>query len=431
MTRSQIKTIVLSMFFSALAAGIVGAIVFIGIAGLKDNYLSKYLEELPFKVSTSTPETGNKETAPAPTLTPQIIEKKIYVEVEKPDRETQIVAAVEAASPAVTSIVATKDVPVYEICYVNPFEGDPFFKDFKMKIPQPCQKGTQKQKVGAGSGFIVTKNGLIATNKHVVSDKDAAYSVILSDGARFDAAILARDPGMDFAVLKIAKSNLPTVKLGDSSKVKVGQTVIVIGNALGEYQNTTSIGIVSGLERTITASGEGLSEILENVIQTDAAINPGNSGGPLLNLNGEVIGINVAMSTTGQNISFALPINSIKTSLAQVEQFGEIRRPMLGVRYAPVNAEVKTKLNLTVDYGAYLTKGPSGEFAVWPGSPAEIAGLKEGDIILEIDGVKITEDKPLSKIIPNYHIGDAITLKVLKSTGETVTINVTLIKMMG
>jgi serine protease Do len=427
MTRSQIKTIVLSVFFSALAAGIVSAIVFIGTAGLKDNYLSKYLEALPFKVSAPAPASSTQEAASAPTSTPQIIEKKVYV--EKPDRETMIVAAVEAANPAVVSIIATKDVPVYDICYVNPFENDPNFKGFEIQIPQPCQKGTQKQKIGAGSGFIASKNGLIVTNKHVVSDTDAAYSVILADGSKFDAQVLARDPGLDFAVLKINKTNLPVVKLGDSSKIKVGQTVIAIGNALGEYQNTTSIGIVSGLERTITATSGGLSEVLENVIQTDAAINPGNSGGPLLNLNGEVIGINVAMSTTGQSISFALPINSIKTSLAQVEQFGEIRRAMLGVRYALVTAELETKLNLTVDYGAYLTKGPNEEFAVWPGSPAETAGLKEGDIILEIDGVKINEDNPLSKIIPAHRIGDTVTLKVLKSTGETVDIKVTLIKM--
>jgi len=422
MTKSQLKTIAISVFFSALAAGVVSAIVFISIAGIKDNVVSKYLEKLPFLTATSTPSGAN--TAPTSTP-PQIIEKMIYV--EKPDRESMIVAAVETANPAVVSIIATKDVPVYEICYVNPFGDDPNFQGFK--IAQPCQTGTEKKKIGAGSGFIVSKNGLIITNKHVVSDIDAAYSVILSDGTKFDAQVLARDPALDFAVLKINKTNLPAIKLGDSSKVKVGQSVIAIGNALGEYQNTTSIGIVSGLDRTITATSGSLSEVLENVIQTDAAINPGNSGGPLLNLNGEVVGINVAMSTTGQSISFALPVNSIKISLAQVEQFGEIRRPMLGVRYAPVNAELKAKINLTVDYGAYLTKGPSGEFAVWPGSPAETSGLKEGDIILEIDGVKITEDNPLSKIIPTRKIGDTITLKVLKSTGETVEIKVTLIKM--
>lgn len=433
LNKRQIKTIVLSIFFSALAAGIVSAIVFVGFAGLQDNVLSKYLEKLPFKTSIpAIPIPADRElsSASAESTTepqPQIIEKTVYV--EKPDREAMIVKAVEKASPSVVSIIATKDVPTYEICYVDPFEGDPFFKDFEVKIPQPCQQGTERKQVGAGSGFISESDGYIVTNKHVVTDKQAEYTVILSDGSRFVAQILARDPALDFAVLKIEKMGLPTVKLGDSSEIKAGQTVIAIGNALGEFQNTVSIGIISGLGRTITASGGGLTEVLENVIQTDAAINPGNSGGPLLNLNGEVIGINVAMSTGSENIAFALPINSIKTSLMQVHRYGEILRPMIGVRYRPVTEQLKEQLNLSINYGAYLTKGPAGEFAVYPGSPAETAGLKEGDIILEIDGEKLTTDYNLSKIIPNYDIGDTITLKVLKNSGETVAIKVTLIKM--
>ncbi len=424
MSRSQIKIIVLSVLFSALAAGIVSAIVFIGLASLNDNFISKYLEKLPFEISIRPP--SGDENATSSAKEPEVIEKKVYI--EKPDREALIIAAVEKASPAVISIVVTKNVPTYEICYVDPFEGDPFFEG-QIQVPQPCQKGTEKQKVGAGSGFIVKSNGYIITNKHVVVDADAEYTVILSDGTQLPAKVLARDPGMDFAVIKIDKTNLPTIALGDSSAAKAGQTVIAIGNALGEYQNTVSIGIISGLERTITATGGGITEILEGVIQTDAAINPGNSGGPMLNLAGEAIGINVAMASGSENIAFALPVNSVKTSFDQVVRYGEIIRPMLGVRYVAVTKALQEKHNLTVDYGAYITKGPGGEFAVWPGSPAETAGLRENDIILEIDGVKLTEEKNLSEIIPVHKIGDNITLKILKSTGEIVTMKVTLIKM--
>jgi serine protease Do len=430
LTKSQIKTIILSIIFGGLSAAIVSIIIWVGLIEFKNGILAQYLQKMPFQVSlphtTSTPANQATSTPTAPPE-PQIIEKKIYI--EKPDRETMIVKAVEATSPAVVSIVVKKNVPTYEICYINPFEGDPFFKDFDIKIPQPCQKGTEKQKIGAGSGFIVKTDGLIVTNKHVVADKDAEYSVILSDGSQFTAQVLARDPALDFAVLKINKSGLPIVKLGDSSKIKPGQTVIAIGNALGEFQNTVSIGIISGLGRTVTATGGGVTEVLENVIQTDAAINPGNSGGPLLNLNGEVIGINVAMSSGSENIAFALPINTIKPSLEQVEQYGEIRRPAIGVRYIPVTPELKEKLHLSVDYGAYITKGPAGEPAVTPGSPAETAGLREGDIILEVDGVKLTPEYNLNKIVPKYKIDDEVKLKVLKKSGEIVDIKVTLIKM--
>ena len=180
------------------------------------------------------------------------------------------------------------------------------------QFSQPCQKVTKLQEVGGGSGFIISANGLILTNRHVVADTAADYTIFTNDGKKYSAKVLARDPNIDIAVIKISASNLPTIKLGDSDSVQVGQTAIAIGNALGEFRNTVNVGIVSGLSRKITASGGGLTETIYNVIQTDASINHGNSGGPLLNLRGEVMGINTAIAQNAQSIGFAIPINQIK-----------------------------------------------------------------------------------------------------------------------
>ena len=223
---------------------------------------------------------------------------------------------VKDASPAVVSVIISKYVPILEQEYYNPFGDD---SPFKILIPRLKQKGTELKEVGGGSGFIVSADGLIVTNKHVVLDEEAEYTVLTNDGNKFPAKILARDPVQDVAVLKIDANNLPIVKLGDSDNIEIGQTVIAIGNALGEFRNTVSAGIVSGLMRTITAGGGGFSEELEEVIQTDAAINPGNSGGPLLNLYGEVVGVNTAMASGAENIAFAIPINKIKATLGEMQ----------------------------------------------------------------------------------------------------------------
>ena len=209
------------------------------------------------------------------------------------DYEAAVIAAVKKASPAVVSIVISEQVPIVEQCPYNPF-GDlpPEFQQFFGNTPdmtQPCDTGkTQLQEVGGGSGFIISSDGLILTNKHVVSDTSASYTVITNDGKKYDATVLARDPSQDFAVVKIKATGLPTVSSGDSDGLELGQTAIAIGNALGQFSNTVSVGVVSGLERTVTASdqADGQQETIQGVIQTDAAINPGNSGGPLLNLAG-------------------------------------------------------------------------------------------------------------------------------------------------
>ncbi len=348
-------------------------------------------------------------------------------------QETAIIEVVKTFSPAVVSIVITKEVPIIEQYYYNPFPE--FGQEFQ--IPQYRQNGTQKQEVGGGTGFIVSEDGMILTNKHVVLDTEAEYTVLTNDGKSYPAKVLARDPVQDLAVIKISQektvnnqgnftlTNFPVVKLGDSDSLQIGQTVIAIGNALGEFRNTVSAGVVSGLGRSITASGGGLSETIEDVIQTDAAINQGNSGGPLLNLKGEVIGIDTAMVQGAQSIGFAIPINYAKKDIEQIKDSGKIVYPYLGVRYVLITEKIQKDNNLGVDYGAWIIKGEGGEPAVAQGSVAEKAGLKENDIILEFNGEKITTENSLAKIIQKYNPGDQISLKIIRDKEEK-TIPVTL-----
>lgn len=336
--------------------------------------------------------------------------------------------AIRKAEDAVVSIVASKDLPIVEQYYINPFEEffpgwNPF--GFEMEIPQYRQKGVQKQEVSSGSGFIVSSNGYIVTNRHVVSDEEAEYTVLLNDGSKYKAEVVAKDPTEDFAVIKIEASTPRFLKLGDSDKVLLGQAVIAIGNALGEFRNTVSVGVISGLARSIAALDEsGQQQVLNNVFQTDAAINKGNSGGPLLNFQGEVIGLNTAMVSGAQNIGFAIPVNKIKKALDQALTLGEIKIPFLGVRYVIVTPEIKEEKHLNVDYGALITKGDNGEEAVISDSAAEKAGLKEGDIILEFDGQKVDIYHPLSDLIRNKNIGETVTLKILR--GEDI-LNISII----
>jgi len=226
-----------------------------------------------------------------------------------------LTAAVSKASPTVVSVVISKDVPQLEVVYRNPFGDDPFFEDVNIRVPTYRQKGTKKEKVGAGTGFIITSDGYIATNKHVVADEKADYMVLLSDGSQKKAKVYYRDPSNDVAIIKIDGTKYTAIPLGNSDNIKLGQTVIAIGNALGEYNNSVSVGIISGVNRSIAAStGTGTREELKHVIQTDAAINPGNSGGPLIDLEGNVVGVNVATVLGSQNIGFSIPINTIRDS---------------------------------------------------------------------------------------------------------------------
>ena len=292
-------------------------------------------------------------------------------------------------------------------------------------VPTQTPDGYEKKEIGGGSGFIVSSDGLIVTNRHVVEDKDAEYTVFLSNGKKYTAKVLARDAILDVAIVKIDATGLSYLSLGNSDSLKLGQTVIAIGNALAQFQNTISVGVVSGLSRSITAGdGMGSSEALDHVIQTDAAINPGNSGGPLLDLSGNVIGVDTAIVQGSQNIGFALPINSIKTVIDSVRSTGKIVRPYLGIRYQVVTPDLKDANHLTVDYGVVVEPGADKkQLAVEPGSPADKAGIVENDIILEVDGTKIDEDHDLAQMIRAKHVGDVVVLKVLsKGTEKTVTI---------
>lgn len=337
--------------------------------------------------------------------------------------EDTVVGAVKKAKPAVVSIVISKEVPKYSVSYQdNGGANDPFggiFGNF-FQTPIYTPNGTEKKQIGSGSGFLISADGLIVTNKHVVADTTATYEVLLNNGKTYTAKVLARDGVLDVALIKISASGLPFLNLGDSDALDVGESVIAIGNALGEFKNTVSVGVVSGLSRSITAGDNaGQSERLDKVIQTDAAINPGNSGGPLLNLKGEVIGINVAVVQGSSNVGFALPVNSVKGAINSVIKTGKIERPYIGIRYINVTPELKTKNNLTVDYGVLVARGATAsDIAVIPGSPADKAGIVENDIILEIDGIKINVDNDFASLIRNKKVGDTVNMKVLSKGVE-------------
>ena len=338
------------------------------------------------------------------------------------DYEDAVIKTVEKASPAVVSIIISKNVPIIEQCPYNPFSDLPQeFQQFfggEIQLYQQCQKGTKLQEVGGGSGFIISNDGLIMTNKHVVYDKDALYTVLTNDGKKYDAKVLAQSPALDLAVVKIKAENLPIIFLGDSEGLRLGQTTIAIGNALGEFRNTVSVGVVSGLARTIIASGGDMVETIEGVIQTSAAINPGNSGGPLLNLKGEVIGINVATVSGAQNVSFAIPVNQAKKAIESVKKTGKIISPYLGVRYILISSELAKKEKLSVDSGALIRGGSDGP-AIVKNSPAAKAGIQAKDVILEINGKKISQEHSLASLIQEYSVGDVVILKILRDGKET------------
>ena len=235
--------------------------------------------------------------------------------VEQKSQQDQVTAAVAKAAPAVVSVIISKDVPEYQVVYENPFGDDPFFQNVGIEVPEYVSTGqTKSQEVGAGSGFLITSDGYIITNKHVVADTSASYTVLLQSGKQLTAQVIYKDPNNDLAIIKISGGSYPTISFGDSSGLQLGETVIAIGNALGQYNNSVSLGVVSGLDRTIQATDEnGGAETLTGVIQTDAAINPGNSGGPLLDLNGNAVGINVATVQGSNNISFSIPSNMVKS----------------------------------------------------------------------------------------------------------------------
>ncbi|MFB6182117.1 MAG: S1C family serine protease [Candidatus Magasanikbacteria bacterium] len=340
-----------------------------------------------------------------------------------PTLEEATISVVEDSNPAVVNISIYR-----EVSQRRQRIPEPFRKYFEIQ-PQPKPE-QEKIKVGGGSGFIVDSSGVIVTNKHVVNHRAVSYKVELANGNTYDAKVIAKDPLLDLAIMKIEENNLPTLELGDSDKLKVGQTVIAIGNALSEFENTVTRGIVSGIGRKIQAGGlNGEVKVIDKAIQTDAAINPGNSGGPLLNLKGEVVGINTAVSEQGQAVGFAIPINQVKSTINSVIKNGKIVRPWLGVRYLQINPRIAEMNNLKVGYGALVIRGDSrGDLAVVPGSPADKAGLEENDIILEVNGEKLKGGNTLRTMISKQKVGEKIELTILQD-GEKKQVTVELGKM--
>jgi S1-C subfamily serine protease len=320
----------------------------------------------------------------------EIVNQKIVQE------ESETISVVDKVSPAVVSIVVkTTDFDIFS-GFTDTYES------------------------GIGTGFIVDPNGLIITNSHVVNDPNGEYSVVLKDGTTYSVDKIHLDEYSDIAILEITARNLPTVEFGDSDSLKVGQKAIAIGNALGRFDNTVTVGVISGTAREVQASsGFGQRKTYENVIQTDAALNPGNSGGPLLNSSGQVIGVNVATTLGAENIGFAIPVNVVKPILASFIEKGKIVRPYLGVSYVLITKELAKSRNMPE--GAYVS-------SVMQNSPADKAGLKRGDIILKVNNEKITGENTLSKVISTLEVGDKVTLTIDRS-GKELTISATLAEM--
>lgn len=286
----------------------------------------------------------------------------------------------------------------------------------------PSQRETQS----AGTGVIIDADGVIITNRHVVPAGTEEVSVTLSDGTRLDnVEVIGRtsdSDSLDVAFLKVKDKkgkSLKAATLADSSKVKVGDKVVAIGNALGQFQNTVTAGIISGYGRSVEAGNESgsSSETLQNLFQTDASINPGNSGGPLVNTNSEVIGINTAVAGNAENIGFAIPINDIQGLIKSVLKEGKLLRPYLGVRYVSLTDDYAYQFNLDTKRGAYLAPS-QGQTTILADSPASKAGLKEKDIITKIDGTAIDENNSLTSVLGRHSVGDKVTLTIVRDGKE-------------
>ena len=361
-TRKTLIIFVLFSLVSAVVGGVLGAT------------FPTWSQNLPFNLK-----------LPLVTSDKQIInqgEKRIIS-----SEESFVIKVVEKASPAVVSIVA-KQVGF-----------DPL-------------RGPTSDSRGIGTGFIVDSNGIILSNNHVVEDRDVSYTVVTKDKKNYEVTKIDRDSLNDLAILQVEASNLPTIELGDSDNLQVGQTVVAIGNALGRFDNTVTVGVISGIGRGVTASDSlGIrSETLENVIQTDAALNPGNSGGPLLDLSARVIGINFAVTEGAQNIGFVIPVNRAKVVLEQFRKVGRIIKPFLGVAYQLINKDIADIRGLP--QGAFVQR-------VVEDSPAQKAGIKKGDIITKFTGSQISEEQTLATTISKFKVGDSVEIEVFRE-GKTL-----------
>ncbi len=260
----------------------------------------------------------------------------------------------------------------------------------------------------SGTGFILEADGLIVTNNHVVEQVDLDYTVVFADGTEYPATVIGRDKFDDVALVKIEAKNLPIVKLGDSNALETGQTVFAIGNSLGRYQNTVSRGVVSGLSRAVDESNVNSLPTTHNWIQTDAAINLGNSGGPLINLAGEVVGMNTLYDTAGTSLGFALPISTIKDAVSQLKTFGKVSRPYIGIRFSTIDTRLHLVKELPVKNGALVVE-------VVKGAPADSSGVLAGDIIIEVNEHVINQQNPLDAVVQKYQAGNQVTLKIIRA----------------
>jgi serine protease Do len=329
--------------------------------------------------------------------------------------EKKIIRIIKDTMPSVVSIVISEHLEdvekdmmadIYPAGHIN-----------KSKIPKEYVDSRGMVQIGGGSGFVVDeKRGLILTNRHVISQPKSEYQVVTNDGKKYPAAVMTVDAVNDVAILSVPSLHLPALPLGDASKLDLGQMVIAIGNAMGIFKNTVSVGIVSGLSRSIMAQSDPNSppQELRGLIQTDAAINPGNSGGPLLNSNGRVIGINAAIISGAQNIGLAIPVSAAVRDLADIKEFGRVRRPYFGVRYVIIDENIATKRNLKVKQGALVTaEGPQDD-PVIDGSPAEEAGILPGDIILSVNNKEINETTTIQDCLQDLSADDEIPVAIIR-----------------
>jgi serine protease Do len=326
---------------------------------------------------------------------------KIKESVKLVEEESDIVNIVDKLSPSVVTVKIKQTRKFFE---VNPFDPFSFFN-------RPQQK-EQKIERNIGSGFFVSSDGWVVTNKHVVSERDAKYEVLTIKGKTLQVSKIYRDPSNDIAILKVKGGNeYQALELGDSDKLKVGQTVIAIGTPLGEFQGTVTKGIISGLGRGIDTGSPfaGYVERLDNIIQTDAAINPGNSGGPLVNIAGQVIGVNTAVASGAENIGFAIPINVVRDALKSFKDTGSFQRAFLGVSYKIITRELSVMND--IPEGAFILE-------VTEGSAAQRAGIKKGDIIIKFDGKRVNKKNDLAKLIKKKKAGDNVLIVIWRDGDE-------------
>jgi serine protease Do len=321
----------------------------------------------------------------------------------KLDEQEATVRAVKRALPAVVSIVVYDQESVLNVNI-----------DANGTSTQSLEQ--KEMNKGNGSGFLISSDGLILTNKHISTagkPDTVRYKVVLNNKKIYDAQLIGNDPLHDLAVLKIKDTNLPYLEMAQSGNQPIGLTVLAIGNSLGRYENSVTKGIVSGLGRSLTAANpNGGVELLDNVLQTDAEINEGNSGGPLINLEGKVVGVNVAVDKGGTGLGFAIPIDDARSVVDSVRKSGRIIRVRLGVRYLMLDAYIAEAKGASSNVGALIAKDETGQPAVVQDSPADKAGLQEGDIILEINAIKINDTNGLLSVIQRYKPGNKIGIKI-------------------